>query len=198
VFAVNARVIGLIAIGLLPGACRHNAGAKQSASPAVEKPARDTTRLAVFADTVRPVQSTRAREFDLRRPAARDSLRALLKKERAAWRTQNVRNYRFLGRIACFCPGQQGWLLLEVANGQLVRAANAAGKAVPISDWSAFTLDKLFDNLETWPDRDGSVAIAFDARWHFPTFVSTSRRMPDTWSTTEVRGFTSVRPTGPR
>ena len=187
-FAVNARVVRLLALAFLAIACRHNAPARQAAPPIVET-ARDTARRAVFADTVRHAQSARTREFDLRRPAARDSLRALLKKERAEWRAQNVRNYRFLGRIACFCPGQQGWLHLEVENGQLVRAVNSAGKAVPLSDWSAFTIDKLFDTLEAWPDRDGAVAIAFDARWHFPAFVSTSRRMPDTWSTTDVRGF---------
>jgi hypothetical protein len=60
---------------------------------------------------------------------------------------------------------------------------------VPL-DWNTFSIDKMFDNLEQWVERDASVQIAFDPRWHFPTYISTvARPGPDTWGLTEARGF---------
>jgi hypothetical protein len=130
------------------------------------------------------------RSFDLRTPGQRDSLRATLRRERALWSAGGARDYRFLLRVGCFCPGTRGWLLMEIRSGQPLRAWDKTGKAVPISDWNTFSIDGLFDNLERSLDRSSLVAIAFDSRRHFPTYVRTvALPSPDAWGIIEARGL---------
>jgi len=134
-----------------------------------------------------------AKSFDLRTPGQRDSLRATLRKQRALWSAGGVRDYRFLLRVGCFCPGTRGWLLMEVRGGQPLRAWDRAGKAVPITDWNTLSIDGLFDNLERSLDRQGLVDIAFDSRRHFPTYVRTvTLPGPDSWGIIEARGLRLV------
>lgn len=144
---------------------------------------------AIFKDTGSAnVFAAEGRSFKL--PAERESLRATLRKERGLWQAGKPRDYQFLLRVGCFCPGTRGWLLMEVQSGQPLRAWNRAGKSVSLTDWNTFTIDNLYDNLERSLDRNSEVRIAFDPRWHFPTHVSTVVLPgPDAWSIIEVRGF---------
>ena len=143
------------------------------------------------------------KEFDLRKPVMRDSLRVLLSQERRLWRAGGQRNYRFLSRTACFCPGPRGWLLVEVRDsssvplsrkgegtGVRVRAWTTAGKLAPLTDWDTFTIDQLYDNLERALDQGGLIMIDFGPQGHFPRYLRTSMPpYPDTWGITEVRAL---------
>jgi hypothetical protein len=163
--------------------------------PEVGPGSKDTT--AVVAPFEEPrntgISAARGRTFKLRDPGQRDSLRATLKKERALWRANNLRDYQFLLRVGCFCPGTKGWLMMDVRGSRLIRASDSAGKSVPLTNWNTLSVDGLFDDLEEKVDIDGVVQVAFDPRWHFPTYVSTVRLPgPDTWGIIEARGFRTI------
>ena len=130
-----------------------------------------------------------AHDYDMRLPASHDSLLALIRRERERWRAQAPKSYRFLLNVSCFCPGVKGWQLMEVRDGKLVKAWDRKGKEAKVNDWSALTLDQLFDNLERYVGNSSRVAIGFDPRWHYPTYLRTSMLMPDTWSITEARAL---------
>jgi len=189
---------GFALLALVSVACHKTAPpARNSGPPSVAK---DTVRVAVVVkDTARVVEifrdtvptnvlSGKGRTFRLQTRAQRDSLRATLRKERGLWDARKPRDYRFLLRVDCFCPGRRGWLLIEVRNGQLVRASDGTGKSVPLTDWNTFTIDWLYTNLERSVDSYRDVKIAFDSQRHFPTYVSSSTLPgPDAWSIIEVR-----------
>lgn len=147
--------------------------------------------VAHFGDTtIVGIPFAGAREFPLRRPGQRDSLRATLRKERALWRAYKPRDYQFLLRVDCFCPGRRGWLLMDVRSGQPLRAWDRAGKPAALSDWNTFSIDGLFDMLERAVNMDGVVQVSFDPRWHFPADVRTVRLPgPDAWTIIDARGF---------
>ena len=159
---------------------------------AVGRVVEDTIRIvAYFKDTVLvAVSESKARTFGLRTQRQRDSLRAVLRRQRAQWRARRPPDYRFLLRVACFCPGVRGWLLLDVRKSQPLRAWDPTGKVAAISDWNMFSIDGLFDNIERSIDRDNVVQVAFDPRWHFPAFVHTvALPGPDMWATIDARAL---------
>ena len=178
---------GLPVVVLLALSC-HSAAAQRKAARTV---AADSARMAMFRDTSRSTFAPPgAREYDLRRPAQRDTLRALLRKEQALWRKSRPSAYRFLLRVSCFCPGQQGWLLIEARDGAPLRAWDRMGRNTPLTDWTTFDIDTLFANLLKSTDRSSIVLIAMDRRRHFPEYVrSVFLPGPDAWSIIEVRGF---------
>jgi len=196
-----ARFSSLLVLGVFSVACHKNPPVQRNAD--VRRETRDTVRVVVpvtvtvtdpsviplFKDTaIASVFSAEGQTFKL--PAQRQALRALLKKERELWQAKKPRDYRFLLRVGCFCPGTRGWLLMEVRDSKLVRAWDRTGKSVALTDWSTVSIDGLYDNLERSADINGQAQIAFDPRWHFPRFVYTNVAPgPDAWSTTEARGF---------
>lgn len=186
--SIRIALVGLLTLAIFPLACRRTAPVQRNAGGPVVK---DTAVVAIFKEAPPiGVSPAKGRTFKLRDPGQRDSLRATLRKERALWRASNVRDYQFLLRIGCFCPGVRGWLLMEVRSSRLLRAWDSAGKPAALNDWSTFSIDGLFDHLEQMADIDGVVQVAFDPRWHFPAFVSTVRLPgPDTWGVTEARGL---------
>lgn len=133
-----------------------------------------------------------AQTFNLQTAGQRDAFLAVLHKERQLWRARHPRDYRFLLRVGCFCPGTRGWLVMEVRGRELL-ALDQAGKRVSLTDWNTFSIDGLFDMPERSVNRDAVVTIGFDPRLHFPKYVSTvTRPGPDTWSITEVRGLRAL------
>jgi hypothetical protein len=160
-------------------------------SPRVVAPITDTSVIALFRDTgVVNVFSAEGQRFELKTPAQRRALRATLRRERELWQARKPRDYKFLLRVGCFCPGVRGWLLIEVRDGQPIRAWDRNGKSAAVTDWNTLSIDRLYDNLERWVDTNGEVKIAFDPRWHFPRFAYTVVLPgPDNWSTIEARGF---------
>jgi hypothetical protein len=182
-------------------ACHKNARV-QSASH-VDPVIKDTTRvvppitdpsvIALFKDTgAVNVFSAEGQTFKL--PGERQSLRATLRKEHELWQAIKPREYKFLLRVGCFCPGTRGWLLMDVRASQPLRAWDRAGKSAGLTDWNTVSIDGLYDNLERSADINGQVQIAFDPRWHFPKYVhSVVLPGPDAWSTIEVRGFRLIR-----
>jgi hypothetical protein len=191
----------LLVLGVFSVACHKNPPVQRNAD--VRRETRDTVRVVVpvtvtvtdpsviplFRDTsVANVFSREGQTFKL--PAQRQALRATLKKERELWQARKPRDYKFLLRVGCFCPGTRGWLLMDVRNSQLLRAWDRTGKSATLTDWNTLSIDGLYDNLERSADINGQVQIAFDPRWHFPRFVYTIVAPgPDAWSTVEVRGF---------
>lgn len=187
--SIRIALVGVLILAAFPAACRRTAPVQRNTDGPVVK---DTARVVpIFKDSALTNFAPKgARSFKLRDPGQRDSLRATLIKERALWRAYNLRDYQFLLRVACFCPGVRGWLLMEVRNGRLVRARDSTGKSATLNDWNTLSIDGLFDNLERTAEIDGVVQIAFDPRWHFPVYISTVRLPgPDTWGYTEARGL---------
>jgi hypothetical protein len=193
---VHARIgivlSGSLVLGFFPVACHRPAPVQRNADggPVIK----DTAGVAaVFKDTAPTrVFFAEGRTFKLQTPGQRQSLHATLRKERALWQAGKPRDYRFLLRVGCFCPGR-GWLLIEVRSSQPLRAWDRAGKSVALTNWNTFSIDGLYDNLERSADNDGEVQIAFDPRWHFPSYVRTiALPGPDTWSIIEARGLRPI------
>ena len=186
-------------LGVFPVACHRTAPVRKhvDVGPVIKDTARvialitDTSVVALFKDTtVSNVFSTEGQTFKLGTPAQRQSLRATLRKERELWQARKPRDYKFLLRVGCFCPGTRGWLLMEVRSSQPLRAWDRAGKSAALTDWNTFSIDGLYDNLERAADNNGQVQIAFNPRWHFPRYVYTvALPGPDMWSIIEVQGF---------
>jgi hypothetical protein len=197
----------LLVLGHILVACHRNAPARTNGpvrqdTASVADVKKDTQRVveniadpaiaALFKDTAATkIFQTEGRTFKL--PAQRESLRALIRRERASWQATKPRDYRFLSRVDCFCPGPRGWLLVESRRGRPLRAWDRTGKSAPITDWDTFSIDTFFDNLERTADINGEVQIAFDRRSHFPTYVRTYVLPgPDSWSITEASGLRPI------
>jgi uncharacterized protein DUF6174 len=180
-----------MAFALLETGC-HRSAPRSENVPVRDLP-KNTGVSAFFEDTVpaKPGSPAGSRTFNLRSPGQRDSLHAEVRRQREMWRAGGARDYRFLLRASCFCPGQQGWILLEVRDGKVVRAWDRGGKPVRLTQDNSYTIDGLFDLLEQQADRDDVVAVGFEDRWHYPTHIRTDRRvgLPDDWGIFEVRGF---------
>lgn len=83
---------------------------------------------------------------------------------------------------------------MEVRSGQPLRAWDRTGRSVSLTDWNTLSVDALYDNLERWAARDGTIQIDFDPRWHFPRYISTNAaRGPDAWSVTEAVALRPIR-----
>src|SRR5712691_2119577 len=126
-------VIGCVAVGVLSVACHKNPPVQSDAhvvpvvkdTAPVVPPITDTSVPALFKDTgVVGVFSAEGQTFKL--PAECQTLRAKYRKERELWQARKPRDYRFLLRVGCFCPGPRGWLLMEVRAGQPLRARDKA------------------------------------------------------------------------
>jgi hypothetical protein len=178
---------GLIAFTLVGTGCHR-------AVPSRETVTANTDVSGFFEDTVganSPAPPEGARTFNLQTPGQRDSLHAQIKRHRQMWRAVGARDYHFMLRSSCFCPGQQGWLLLEVQDGRTVRVWDRGGKPAPLTADNTYSIDRLFDLLEQEADRDDVVAVGFDDRWHYPAYIRTDVRLglPDDWGILQVRGF---------
>ena len=183
---IRARV--LLFLCFFPAACHRPVPVKQN------PPARRAPPV-VAQDTLRTQQLGAPHAYDFRTPDQTDSLRAVVRRERALWRATSPKDYRFLLKVGCFCPGTRGWLVMEVRSGQPLRAFDAAGKPVPLTDWNTLSVDGLFDNLERSAERRGQVQFDFDPQWHFPTYVYTSVFPgPDMWGVVEARGLKPLAP----
>src|SRR5215210_6448510 len=137
-----------IALGAIAVACHQSAPppARDDNPPDVHREVRDTTRVVAIRDTSvviffrdtapNSVLGTRGRSFNLQKPGERESLRTMVRRERELWRSTKPRDYRFLLRVGCFCPGTRGWLLMEVRSGQPLRAWDRTGGAVALTDWN--------------------------------------------------------------
>lgn len=199
---VRIAVLGLLVSAVFTGACRRSAPAhrNEDASPVardsvVSRVARDSTVvIAPFEEPARTgVAPSNALSFDLRIPAQRDSMRATLTRERRLWRANDLRDYQFLMKVQCFCPGARGWLLIEVRSSKLVKAWDSAGKPVALTDWNTLSIDDLFAHIERTSELDASVQITFDPRWHFPAYIGTVVRPgPDRWSIIEARDLRPI------
>ena len=161
---------------------------------------RDTTRVvdrnvsAFFKDTLpSTVFYARGQIFRPQEPTLRKEFVATLKRERALWRSKKPNHYQYLLRVACFCPGTRGWLLIEVENARVLRAWYPSGKSAELTDWNTISIDALYDGVEQMGDKNFEVQIDFDPRWHFPTYTRTSgARMPDTWSIIDARALRPI------
>lgn len=181
-----------MAFTLLGTGC-HRAVPRTENVPVRENVLTKTSLSAFFEDTAGPALGTPAgaRTFNLRTPGQRDSLHAEIQRQRQMWRDGGARDYHFLLRASCFCPGQQGWVLLEVRGGQAVRVWDRGGKPAPLTEGNNYSIDGLFDLLDQQADRNDVVAVGFEDQWHYPAYISTDMRvgLPDDWGLVEARGF---------
>ena len=195
-----------LALGIVLLACHRNRPAQRNTGVTTvtsdtTRVSRDTTRVvapvvdrsiaAFFKDTTPSnVFYARGRIFRPQEPTLRQELHKTLRTERELWRAKKPNHYQYLLRVACFCPGTRGWLLIEVENARVLRAWYPSGKSAELTDWNTISIDALYDNLERTGDNNFQVQIDFDPRWHFPTYVRTSgARMPDGWSVIDARAL---------
>ena len=172
----------IVALTVLAAACHQHAPAGNDAvDPGVVAFFGDTTFSSAF--------SAQGQTFRLQCPAQHKALHALLGKERELWRAAKPSDYRFLLRVECFCPGVRGWQLVEVRSDRPLRAWDRTGKPAAISDWHTVSIDQLYDDLERSVDGNTEVQIAFEPRWHFPTYVRTTAALPDAWSIPQARAL---------
>lgn len=177
-------------------ACHHHAPADEVVQP---PPTNNTRRVdnapvdpaiaALFRDTLPTTPfSAEGRTFDVRNAAERQALQRAVARERALWNASKPRDYRFLTRSECFCPGPMRWLLLEVRHDQPVRIWDAAGRRVETTA-NDLNIDALFDNIARARDPLAQVQVAFDEHWHYPRYLRTSMIYPDGWSIVLIRGL---------
>ena len=186
---MTKAIIAMLIFSCIPVACRAGRSAPQKAP--VERP----TLASTFRDTaVSNVTLNDAQTFELRKPGQRYALRATLRQKRELWEAVRPRDYEFLLRVDCFCPGHRGWLLIEARRGQPLHAWDRTGKAAALIEWNTFSIDTLFEMVDRAGDMDGVVQVAFDPRWHFPANVRTVRLPgPDAWTIIDARGLRPVR-----
>jgi uncharacterized protein DUF6174 len=183
---------GVILLAAIPLACHRPVRPSERDAPPDRLVVQNPTRAEFMRDTaVGIVHFASARSFDLQQAGMRDTLRRIVDAQRRLWQAEAPREYRFLLRVQCFCPGQRGWVMIDARDGKPLRAWYGSGQAAALTDWSVLGIDALYDNLQRSVERDARVQVAFDARWHFPAYTSTtaSARLPDTWSIVEVRAF---------
>lgn len=182
----------LMAFLLVVTGC-HRAVPRTEDVPVKENVPVNTSISGFFEDTagVTPGAPAGSRTFNLQTPGQRDSLHTEIRRQRELWAAGGARDYHFLLRASCFCPGQQGWVLLEVRDGKTVRGWDKRGKPVPLTAGNTYSIDGLFDLLEQKADRDDVVEVDFEDRRHYPAFISSDARVgrPDDWGLLEVRGF---------
>jgi uncharacterized protein DUF6174 len=182
-----------MAVALIGTGC-HRAVPSRGNGPVRENVSRNMQTSEFFEDTAGAAlgQPAGARTFSLRTPGQRDSLHAEIQRQRERWRAAGARDYHFLFRASCFCPGQEGWVLIQVRGGQAVRVWNRGGKPAPLTERNNYSIDRLFEYLDQEADHDDVVVVGFEDRWHHPVFIRTDRRvgLPDDWGIIEVRGFT--------
>ncbi|MEO8908863.1 MAG: hypothetical protein ABI408_01375 [Gemmatimonadaceae bacterium] len=72
-------------------------------------------------------------------------------------------------------------------------AWNRTGKSTAQRHGDVFSLDEVYDKLESAADYADDAQVAFDPRWHFPTYLHASNvEMPDDWVIIEVRGLRPI------
>jgi hypothetical protein len=162
--------------------------------PAPPRP-RDVPVRQVAADTTGPGTRFQARTFTLTNPATRDSLLAVIRRERSAWQASGVRNYEVMVRLRCFCPGPQEWVVVQVRDGRTTALRSFAGRTLPLTRENDYNVDRLFEILGQNAMRDDVVEVAFAPGSHVPVYIRTDWRLglPDDWGIFEVRNF---RPAG--
>ena len=185
--------LSLIAAAIIASllACHRPPRASEKNPPPDRAVDRNPTSAEFRDTTVGIVHYATARSFDLQQAGMRDTLRRIVDAQRRLWQAGAPTAYRFLLRVQCFCPGQRGWVLIEAREGKPFRAWYNTGQPASLTDWSVLSVDALYDNLQRSVERDARVQVAFDPRWHFPAYTSTtaSTRLPDTWSIVEARAF---------
>jgi len=164
----------LSALGVLPAGCHKAARVQRNGDvapvikdsarvvepltdPSVVAPLTDPSVIALFKDTAgTSVFPSEGQIFKLQTPAHRQSLRARIRKERQLWQAGKPRDYRYLLRVGCFCPGTRGWLLMEVRSGQPLRALDRTGKSVGLTDWNTVSIE--------WPVRQSRTISRYQRR----------------------------------
>jgi len=155
----------------------------------------DPKIAAMFKDTTRSTAfSTEGRTYNVQRPAERQALRDLLTRERRLWQAAKPASYRFLFKSECFCPGPQGWLVVDVRPDRPSKAWDRTGRPAARNDWTTFSIDQLFDGFDRGNDQLSQVQIAFDERLHYPRFLRTSMIYPDGWSILQIRALQALQP----
>ena len=161
----------------------------------VERGKADPKIVAMFKDTTRSTAfSAEGKTYNVQKPAERQAFRNALNRERRLWQTAKPANYRVLFRSDCFCPGPQGWMVLDVRPGRPSRAWDKTGRLSARNDWTQFNIDQLFDSFNRDNDQLSQVQIAFDERWHYPRFLRTSMIYPDGWSIIQIRALQALQP----
>ena len=129
------------------------------------------------------------RTYNVQQPPQRQALHDVLNRERRLWQATKPANYRLLFKAECFCPGPQGWLLMEIRAGLPTRAWDNTGRLATRNDWTQFSIDQFFDGFDRPNDQLSQVQIAFDERLHYPRFLRTSMIFPDGWSILQIRAL---------
>ena len=104
---------------------------------------------------------------DLSSPPTKDvsSSKTVLDKQREKWIAQNISHYRYSMEFVCLCPGVYWPLTVEIKDGQVVSAIDAAGAPLSsdLMEWYSDYLgvDRLFARIQGWNNGDNKVIVTF-------------------------------------
>lgn len=106
--------------------------------------------------------------------AQRDVMRRELEAHRAAWRARRITDYRLQVAVGCFCPWPKHPLVLDVRDGRITQLLDSLGKPAgkPREPWSRYTVEGLFDAVESGLQRDDAIAVVYDPDYDYPASIS--------------------------
>ena len=122
------------------------------------------------------------------------------------WQSFHIAHYRYSLVVICQCGLTHQPYMMEVRDGQLISAVDAAGQ--PISDadldapphsvdwfFSLTSIDSLFDHIQQVSSQASTVNVVYDPQYAFPayTFVNWKAGQPQAAVTLHVMDFQILR-----
>lgn len=124
---------------------------------------------AACSNTARPYAPPRQRPLNA---VERDSLVRDAQVHRAAWRARHIADYQIRVAVGCFCPWPSSPGVLDVRNGRAVALRDSSGRATPLREpWSAYTVEGMFDLIESAARKDDVIEVSYDACFDYPTAI---------------------------
>ena len=124
---------------------------------------------AAYSTTARPYAQPRQRPLNA---VERDSLVQDAQAHRAAWRARHIADYQIRVAVGCFCPWPSSPGVLDVRNGRAVALRDSSGRATPLREpWSAYTVEGMFDLIESAARKDDVIEVSYDACFDYPTAI---------------------------
>lgn len=98
-----------------------------------------------------------------------------IRRHRALWQNQGIKDYQFVLRMGCFCPAEYtNPVRITIRNGHIVDAVyTELNEPIPAQRRAQLpTLDELFDVAEDYAYSADSVTLHFDASYGFLSSLS--------------------------
>lgn len=115
----------------------------------------------------------------------RDSILRELAARRDAWRARHITNYKMQVAAGCFCPWPSYPAIIDVQGGVVVALRDTTGKSLgaPREPWSAYTVEGLFNAVESGARNSDVIEVAYDPSYDYPAMIRGDGKLglPDDW-----------------